>query len=264
MSDNTENTQEVKEKTQQEPVYTEIQLKAIEQGWIPKEEFDGDESEFIDAPEFVRRGELFRKIEHQSKELRAVRQALDAFQKHHSKVKEMEYERALRTLKEARRTAMKEGETEQALALEEKIEEVQAEKQQIVKESQATLQVEDDSYSPKFQEWVERNPWYETNRVMRRTADALGKDLVDEGYTPEQVLDMVEKEMRKEFKHKFENPNTRRAPAVEGSTRTGSTSKDTFVLTPEERDIMKKIVAVTPGFTEEKYIEELKALRNKE
>ena len=45
---------------------------------------------FIDAPEFVRRGELFTKIEKQSKELKAVREALKALGEHHSKVKEME------------------------------------------------------------------------------------------------------------------------------------------------------------------------------
>ena len=79
------------EQVKEEPQYTEIQLKAIDQGWIPKEEFDGDPEAFIDAAEFVRRGELFEKIEKQSKQLKAVREALEAFRIHHSKVKENEY-----------------------------------------------------------------------------------------------------------------------------------------------------------------------------
>lgn len=249
------------------PQYTEIQLKAIEQGWIPKEEFDGDPSEFIDAPEFVRRGELFQKIEKQSKELKAVRQALDALAKHHSKVKEMEYERALKSLKDARKTAMREGETEQALALEEKIEEIQTEKQRVVAESQNVAQVdveEDDTYTPQFEAWVSRNSWYETNRVMRKTADALGKEFHAAGHSPAEVLDLVEKEIKKEFKHKFQNTNGAKPPAVEGSTRGGGATKDSFVMSEEEARVMNKILSVTPHLTKETYIKELKAMRNRE
>lgn len=255
-------TQETKTEQTQERQYSEIELKAIEQGWIPKDEFDGDESEFIDAPEFVRRGELFSKIESQSKELKKVREALEAFKVHHTKVKEMEYERALKALKDARRQAVAEGEHERALALEDKIDEVKAEKEQIIQEANSTQPESDDSYSPEFTSWVDRNPWYETNKVMRKTADALGKEFYDAGHSPAEVLVLVEKEIRKEFAHKFQNPATKRPSAVEGSTRQ-SAKKDNFELTAEEREIMRKIVAVTPGFTEADYIKDIKALRQK-
>lgn len=247
----------------QEREYTPMEIKAIEQGWIPKEEFDGDDTEFIDAPEFVRRGELFGKIEKQSKELKAVRQALDAFRQHHSKVKEMEYERALKTLKEARREATATGDHERALALEDKIDEVKAEKETISRESQATQVQEDDSYTPQFENWVARNEWYETNKVMRKAADALGKDFYNEGHSPEEVLKLVEKEIRKEFAHKFAGPGTqRKTSAVEGSTR-GAPARDDLAMTPDEIDIMRKIVAVTPGYTEADYKKELKALKTR-
>jgi len=245
-----------------ERVYSPVEEKAIEQGWIPKEEFDGDEAEFIDAPEFVRRGELFGKIEKQSKELKAVRQALDAFRTHHSKVKEMEYERALKTLKEARREATATGDHERALAIEDKIDEVKAEKETISRESQATQVQEDDTYTPQFEAWVSRNDWYENNKVMRKAADAIGKDFHESGYSPTEVLSMVEKEIRKEFAHKFTGSGVRRPTAVEGSTR-GAPTKDDFAMTSDEIDIMRKIVAVTPGYTEADYKKELKALKTR-
>lgn len=259
-----ETTPEIKPESQeqtQEREYTPIELKAIDQGWIPKEEFDGDESEFIDAPEFVRRGELFAKIEKQSKELKAVRNALEAFSKHHSKVKEVEYERALRALKNERRQATIDGDAERALVLEDKIEEIREEKDRIVKESQVVIEEPDNEYTEQFTHWVDRNPWYETNRTMRAAADVLGKQFYSEGYSPTEVLKMVEVEMRKEFAHKFE---TRQVPvrrqAVEASTR-GSPKKDDFVMTPEEKEVMRKIVAVTPNFTEADYIRDLKAVK---
>lgn len=250
---------EDKEPTQ-EKQYSEIELKAIDQGWIPKEEFDGDPSEFIDAPEFVRRGELFEKIERQSKELKALRQGHEALRKHHLKVKETEYERALKTLRAERKQAMINGDTEHALALEEKIDDLQADKKLLVEEARQAEIDEEDSYTPQFQSWVERNTWYETDDVMRGAADALGKKLHAQGNSPERVLELVEKEIRKEFPHKFQR-QTPRFPAVEPSSRSGGGSKDTFRLTAEEEQMMQKIVAVTPGFTKEDYIKELKALK---
>jgi len=247
----------------QEREYSAIEIKAIEQGWIPKEDFDGDVSEFIDAPEFVRRGELFGKIEKQSKELKAVRQALDALSKHHTKVKEMEYERALKTLKDARRQATMEGDHERALTLEDKIDEVKAEKEAIVQESRQTQVQEPDTYTPEFENWVSRNEWYESNRLMRKAADALGKELYEEGgRSPSEVLVLVEKEIRKEFAHKFAGPGAQRRTPVEGSTR-GGAAKDDLQMTSEEVDIMRKIVAVTPGYTEADYKKELKALKSR-
>jgi hypothetical protein len=241
--------------------YSPTEIKAIEQGWVPKEDFDGDEDAFIDAPEFVRRGELFSKIEKQSKELRAVRQALDALSNHHSKVKEMEYERALKSLKEAKRDATINGEHERALALDDKIDEVKAEKEAVTREFKQAQVQEPAGYTPEFQRWVENNSWYEDNRVMRKAADALGVELHQEGYSPSEVLQMVERDIKKEFSHKFGNPAIKRPNAVEPSTRSSSANRDSFSMTAEETEIMRKIVAVTPGYTEADYKKELKALR---
>lgn len=253
-----EGTQNTEQQVEQKE-YSAIELEAIEQGWIPKEEFDGDPDKFIDAPEFVRRGELFRKIETQSKELKAVRQALEAFKIHHSKVKEAEYNRALKALQDQRKQAFLDGEHERAFAIEEKIDEVKEEKQRIMEEAQQPV-VEDTGYTEQFQSWVERNSWYETNDVMRAAADALGVKLHRQGNSPEVVLEKVEKAIREEFAHKFKGPKAGTSTQVEAPTRSG-TKTDSFKLSAEEERIMNKIIAVTPGYTREQYIKELKATR---
>ena len=138
-------TEEVKqetipEQTEQAPAQEvkadPYEAKALEMGWRPKEEWDGDEADFIDAKEFVRRQPLFEKIEHQSKAIKQLTQAFEALKTHHTKVKESEYERALKSLKEARKDALREGETERALAYEEKIEEVEQQKADFDQEAQ--------------------------------------------------------------------------------------------------------------------------------
>ena len=94
-----EDTQVQVEQTSNEPV-TETtvdpyEAQAREQGWRPKEEFEGDASKWRPAKEFIERGELFGKIDSMGKELKETRKALKMLQEHHSKVRETEYANAL-------------------------------------------------------------------------------------------------------------------------------------------------------------------------
>ena len=246
------------EQPQETPQLSAIEQKAVEQGWRPKEEFSGDPEAFIDAAEFVRRGELFSKIEHQSKELKQVRAALEALKQHNSKIKEIEYNRALKTLDEARKQALVEGETERFFALEEKIEEVKAEKAEY-DTNLNTVNTDVPEAPEEFTNWVNQNSWYEKDKAMRAYADRLGTELAQEGYRPAQVLQMVEKEIKKEFAHKFQNQKTARPQAVEGSARTG-TRTESFALSEDERSIMRKFVQ-SGVMTEKEYIAQLKQIK---
>ncbi len=243
----------------QEKQYSAIEQRAMEQGWRPKEEFEGDPDAFIDAPEFVRRGELFSKIEHQSKELKAVKAALDALKQHHSKVKEVEYERALKALQNARKQALVEGETERFLELEQRIEEVKEEKEEFDKNLDSVKAEPVRDINPEFTAWIERNSWYESSKPMRAYADKLGIELAQEGHSPSQVLVMVEKEIKKEFAHKFQNQKASRPQAVEPAGRSGA-KVDSFQLSDEERSIMRKMVR-GGALTEQEYIKQLKELK---
>ena len=94
------------------PQVSEIEQRALDMGWRPREEFQGSDDDFIDAKEFVRRKPLFDKIEHSSKEIKELRKAFNALTEHYTKVKETEYNRALSSLKAARREAMTNGDGE--------------------------------------------------------------------------------------------------------------------------------------------------------
>ena len=110
------------------PATDPFEAKAAELGWRPKEEWEGAEEDFIDAKEFVRRKPLFEKIESQNKAIKQLSQAFDALKTHHTRVKEAEYQRALKSLKDAKRQALADGETDRALAYEDKIDEVEQQK----------------------------------------------------------------------------------------------------------------------------------------
>ncbi len=254
MSEELNQNTEPQEQTQ-ERQYTAIEQKAMEQGWRPKEEFNGDPDAFIEAGEFVRRGELFSKIEVQSRELKQVRQALDALKDHHSKVKETEYKRALASLEAARKQALVEGEHERFFALEEKIDEIKAEKETFDQELQQVPTAETHDVHPAFAEWLNKNKWYETDEAMRAYADRLGTKYA-KTMSPPEALKQVAEDVKKKFAHEFTNPKASRAMAVEPSGR-GAGNSSSFTMSNEERDIMRKFVR-SGVMTEAQYIAELK------
>lgn len=254
MSDGTENLQNTEENTKPEP--TEVELRAMESGWVPKEEYSGEEHKWVDAGEFLRRGELFKKIENQSKELKDVKKALDEMKKLHSQVREVEYKRALETLREQKKTALLEGDADALLAVEDKID--------LVKEQQKLLAQEPvepvEQVNPEFQAWTERNNWYESNGPMKAFADALGTDLARTGMSPSNVLKEVEKQVRAEFPNKFRNPNQDKPGAVEGAKAKGASRISADNLSDDERRVMRTFVR-TGVMTEEQYIKELNKVK---
>lgn len=250
----TEQTEQVENK---EPVQlTEIEQRAADQGWRPKDEWDGDPEAWRPAKEFLDRGELFKKIDEQNRTIKEFRKTLEEFSKHHAKVRDAEYKRALEDLKAAKKEALIEQDADAVVEIDEKI--------LAVREAQAQPVPKVDTpdvsqLNPVFVAWKDRNGWYETNEAMRAYADRIGNSL--QGMSPTELLSEVEKRVKKEFAHKFENPNRSRASAVEGTTTKGTQKKDSFVLSDEERRVAKKFVDKIPGYTMEQYIEELKKVK---
>ena len=237
--------------------------KAIAMGWRPLEEWDGSEEDFIDAKEFVRRQPLFDKIAYQHKELKQLQQAFEAFKVHHSRVKENEYSRALETLKKARKEALASGETEQALAIEDKMDELKEQQEEFVQESSKQTQPTTPAQvNPAFTDWLRVNSWYQKDTAMTAYADKIGIELHNKGYTNDEVLKMVSNEVKKEFKHKFTNPNRDRGSSVEsGSRKVSKTNgEDTSGMSEDDVRMMNKIIRAG-GITREDYLKEYRRVQ---
>lgn len=249
---------EVKEQEQVQP--DPFVEKATEMGWRPQEEWDGAPEDFIDAKEFVRRQPLFDKISGLSKTVKQLEQALDAFKVHHSRVKETEYNRALEQLKKARRQAIADGEAEQALQLEDKIEDIEGQKQAFEEELRKQPSTSPD---PAFTSWMNSNPWYQKDRAMTAFADKLGIELKQSGMSNAEILAEVTKEVKEEFKHKFKNPKRDAPSAVEGGARKAvktASETDTSGMSEQDIQIMNRIVR-SGAMTKEEYLKEYKSLQ---
>jgi hypothetical protein len=241
-----------------EPQYSDVEKQALERGWKPKDQYEGDPGKWRTAEVFVALEEPLTRIEKQSKELKQLRQALEAFKDHHSKVKENEYNRALKAAKEAYRSAMVDGDTERALQIQDRVEELKEEKDTFVQESRKPVVEEPAEVDPRFVRWTEQNPWYNDSVSMRRKADSLGNAYLAEGVKPEEVLKLVEKDIKKLYPEKFENQAAKRPMAVEPSSRGGGGGSK-YVPTPMEKEVARKF-AKQGIMTEAEYYKSLQRL----
>lgn len=266
MSEELQQQQSTEQTTEQKTV-SPVEEEALAQGWVPKEEFEGDASKWVDAGEFIRRGELFKKIEHQNREIKEVRRALAAFKDHYTQVSEASYKKALADLKREYKQANREGDFEKADQLEEEIESVEQEAKTTLQQVKQVAQ--ETQIHPEFASWVEKNDWYATQPHMKTFADFKGLEFAKLGLTPSEVLKKVEAEVRKEFPNKFHNPNRDRPGAVESPGNTRNTTrgaKEDYALTPQEEAVMKTLLSERdkngkPLITKEQYIADLKAIK---
>lgn len=247
----------------QESKVSEVEQKALDMGWRPKEEFDGNEEDFIDAKEFVNRKPLFDKIESVSREAKTARKALEAFKQHYTKVKETEYQNALKELKASKKQALVDGDVDKFYAIEEQQEAIELEKKEFVQE-QASIKTDEPQVHPEFAQWIARNPWYETQPHMYAFAEQIGARLqgaVRAGtMTPQQVLKEIEKAVKEEFPNRFRNPNKDKPSSTENPGRKQTSTTTEVALTEIERNIMNTLVR-GGHITKEKYLADLKQVK---
>lgn len=241
------------------PELSPVEQQAMEQGWLPKEEWVAsgrDETEHRSAKEFVERGDLYKSIHTTKRELKQTQAALDALQRHHKYVFEKAHEQAIRDLRAEKRLAIRNEDFERVEEIETEIDNMKDQHQKEVQQIQS--QTTSPAMPAELVSFMDRNQWYNTDKSLRDEADAIGFVYLNNGGTRDGLLSHVEKEIKRKFPEKF--GVKRAAPsAVAGVDRTGKKSapKDDFALSSEERAIM--MTFVDKGImSEADYIKELK------
>jgi len=231
---------------------------AREQGWRPKDEWEGDPDKWRTAKEFTERGELFGKIDHMGKELKETRKALKMLQEHHTKVKETEYNRAIEELKGLQKQHLSDGDADKYLETTELLQDLRTEQKAraIVQETAPVV------IDPRFAAWTEKNTWYSKDVKMRDYADMVGGDYAKKnpGMDPEDVLVYVTSEVKERFKDRFVNPNRSKPSSVEAGGGGTGENREAFKMSDDERKVMNTFVRAGV-MTKEDYIKELRASR---
>lgn len=80
--------------------------------------------------------------------------------------------------------------------------------------------------NPEAAAFVQQNPWFNTDPVMRAGALALEERLHSQGYTGQALYKELEKQVRDNFPHKFESPAKRAKVEAGGRKSAGGTGMD--------------------------------------
>ena len=258
-------TEVVAEETQTEIILSPVEERATGQGWKPKDQFvaeGGNEGDWRPAKEFVDRGELFTKIDEVKRENRNLKRTMQLFREHHEKVAQVEYNRALETLKRQKKEALIEGDADKVIEIDSQILETR-DAQKMASMQQAFQEPEQNApTNPAFAAWAERNTWYQYDPEMKAFADNVGVAIkqVNPNMDTVTFLKEVEKRVKKAYSEKFVNPRKEDAPSVEGGQPPGRNRSASIELTEDEQRAMKRFVKAG-ALTEEQYIAEVKTMR---
>jgi|CXWL01.1.fsa_nt_gi hypothetical protein len=269
------------------PETNEIESRAKAMGWVPKEQFRGDDSKWRDADEFVRRGEeelpvmrernrdLSRKVT--EFEQRMTRQERE-FQERASRQERM----AAMALDQQRMNLEGQWEAAKAQAVEigdvsryqqlnrDQRQSMQAFDQRIYEQVKPQPQPQNDRLAPEqtaaIESWQVQNPWYFSDQGMMRYAETVHGNLVREkpGMSLSENLAEVTRIVRENFPDKF-GTSQGRTPNVEGGSGRASGGKrerGVADLPPEARSAAKEFVRAGAFKTEAEYAKSYWAMEN--
>jgi len=219
------------EATQADP---EVESRAREMGWSPKEEWRGAPEKWVDAETFVKKGETLlpivkaanRKLEAKVEELTGILKDMTASQ---AKRERAAVEKAIAEREAKRDEAIEAGDVKAVKAIEKEIKELEEEKPEAPKKAAAAA-------DPAITAWVEQNPWFGKDAKMRAFATELhGELLRDEpDLSITENLKRVRKEVEKRFPEKFENPKRTAPNAVEGGGSGGGGTAGGWDTLPDD------------------------------
>lgn len=244
----------------------DFESQAKEMGWVGKDQFRGDESKWIDAKEFVERGEAYLPIVRaQNKrmkqdlltrdtEIASLKQTLDTVQKsvkslegHYTQALKKEVDQAKSELIGQIKVAREAGDTDLEFLLQDKLGDLREAQREAGKVEPEVKPANDgkDALNPVFVAWNKENPWFADtssaeNRKRTKAFIRIGEDLREEGEKAEgaDFLNRCLEELEKQEAGTNAPPTKRATSKVEGgnSGGRGSSSRGFDSLPKEAKD----------------------------
>ena len=229
-------------------------------GWVPKEEFRGSESDWVDADVFVKRGKeinpilrknnelLMKKLDEKAKEIDSIKASVEEFkkfQKESFERKSAEYEVQIAQLKTQKREAIAAGDGDKVVDIDDQIDSLKEAQREAKQEAnkkpeeppktEAQVSVPDD---PELQSWLTKNTWFGNDIEMTELANTLGSSVRKQfpHLTSRAFLDKLDDKIREYMPNKFLG-NKAKGSAVDssGSVRgSGSSGKKTYDNLPDD------------------------------
>ena len=254
---------------------TPIETKARGMGWMPKEEFKGDEKKWRPAEEFVERGEnilpivkerlgkLEKTNQKLAKELsethQSVRDIKDFFDNSRKSDRKKAYQEAFQDIEAQQRAAVEIGDTDSYDDLQKK--KLQSYRQFTEESKAADAPRREEGPSPeedqRADEFIKDNDWFRKDKVMHDYALNRSFSFMD-AKTGEIDYDELKKDVAARFSDSPFFNNQRRddgSPVETGGTTRKATSKRSFDDLPQSaKDSYAKFHKSIPTFTKEAYL----------
>lgn len=227
------------------PQEDEVVVKAKEKGWLPQEEFKGDPEDWVEAKEFLAREPLYKAIHKQSRENKKLMEMNQEIKKMLVKVQKTSYEQALKDLKVKYDQAAESNDVKTAVEVHSQIKELEQEA------SAPAIRTPEDAAATAFNDWVEENNWYATDKMLQRYANGVGSELIREKMAEKdegEILSVAElnkiyqevtQTVKESFPDKFQNkargkPSAITEPSKRTVTKPTTSKKVTFENLPNE------------------------------
>jgi len=248
-------------------VSPEVQHEAESQGWVPKERFRGNESDWVDADTFVKRGReilpILRKnnenlikdlqaTKDQLKEFREAAEEFKKFQRESYERKAQEYESQIQEIKESRAQAISDGDGQKVNALDDALDQAKEnfkEAKQSVKDVVSAKNPEPtpEAIDPGLQVWLDRNTWFGQDKRLTGMVNGIGESLRLEFplLKGQAFLDKLDEVLAEEFPNKFgkkQSPSSRVESGSGRQSRSGGNTQSYDNLPPEAKSACDRFV----------------------
>lgn len=232
-----ENNNQQQESDQQ--AQQELETRAKGMGWIPESEFKGDASRFTSAEDYVERadnlmpimkatmgkyettiGQQKTQIDNLTATVKAQQESTDKLIKMSNNVGEQAYLRAKKDIQVKQLTAIKDGDTDTYMTLEDQKDNLEKPEQIIATPERSDQPGGTSENVPEYDAWIPNNAWYTQDKDLEIFADGVKNDLhkTDPNLSYTQVLDKITERTRAAFPQKFTNTNRDNANVVDGGT----------------------------------------------
>lgn len=250
------------------PEYSELELKAIDQGWDP--EHTGDD--FVSAKEYIRVGEIIEAKRKASKEAQELHKKLDEQNRtlqriveHNKAVEKATREATLRELEAERIKKIEEGDVVGVTALEAKRATIEA-ATTTQQESTSNFDIHPSDVPAVVKFKTDNRDWLvssdPTDRLMQNYVAQKAQEFVrfNPNIDPETALSTIKQGLKETFPDKFKNPNKDK-PALTGKSTVSSTvSKGDSSLSRLNTDMRLEFAAIQKvdrTYKLEEYIKQL-------
>lgn len=227
-----------------------LEDRARERGWRPLDEFEGDESTWVDANTYMVKGELMDVISERNRHIKRLEQdnaeikdTVQHLKKHYEETAKLEVEKRLKELRAEKAHAMSLDDHERAMELDDEIIELREQQKAVEKETKAAPQ--NNQPAPEIVAWLKDNPWADDtshkfdNELAQEGLSLMQAEIIRRGGQVDdigKVLSTVKSKLERMYPEKF-TPQRRPSPSVDAPAPTGKGRGGSLVnkMTAEQR-----------------------------